>query len=209
MLKSAAASGLSPGTTRARKLHPIVQVVQIAASELNDQLNAIGLRISLLRHELEASPWEAEMLRLAGLVEKASQRVQRLQEYARAEKLVASMRPAPVRKRLETSVTNGAAFLADREPRTALLISDGPIDDSSIKEVLERSGCTVVVAESSADGLKLLQSNDNFDHIVCDSSLLAETGGKFAAELSRAAPASRVYVLQGRHLSDRVADFTN
>ncbi len=73
--------------TKSRKPHPIVQVAQIAASELNDLLNAIGLRVSLLRHQLAASAYETEMVRLAGLVEKASQRVQRLEEYARAEQL--------------------------------------------------------------------------------------------------------------------------
>ena len=83
-----------------RKPHPIVQVARTAATELNDLLNAIGLRISLLRHQLEASAAEAEIVRLATLVEKASQRVQRLEEYARAEELVASMRPGRATKRL-------------------------------------------------------------------------------------------------------------
>ena len=43
------------------------------------------------------------------------------------------------------------------------------------------------------------QSNQSFDHILCDSAFIAETGSKFTAELSRAAPESRVYVLQ-RHM---------
>ena len=45
-------------------------------------------------------------------------------------------------------------------------------------------------AESSADGLRLLRSNASFDHIVCDSAFLAESGWKFTAEISRAAPSS-------------------
>ena len=45
--------------TKSRRPHPIVQVVQTAASELNDVLNAIGLRISLLQHQVEASSFEA------------------------------------------------------------------------------------------------------------------------------------------------------
>ena len=78
--------------TKSRRPHPIVQVVQTAASELNDVLNAISLRISLLQHQAEAPTFEAEIARLARLIEKASQRIHRLDEYARAEELVASMR---------------------------------------------------------------------------------------------------------------------
>ena len=75
---------------KTRKPHPIVQVVQDTACELNDLLNAVGLRIALLRHQLEASSAEAEMIRLAGLIDKAAQRVRRLEDYTRAEELVES-----------------------------------------------------------------------------------------------------------------------
>lgn len=85
--------------TKSRKPDPFVQAAQNAASEINDLLNAIGLRVALLRHQLVASAYEAETVRLAGLVEKVSQRVQRLEEYARAEELVASMRPGRTKKR--------------------------------------------------------------------------------------------------------------
>ena len=192
--------------TKSRKTHPIVQVAQNAASELNDLLNAIGLRISLLRHQLEASTAEGEIVRLADLVEKASQRVQRLEEYARAEKLVASMRPARTRKRAASLDAGSPAFLAEASPRTALLITDESGVNSSIKEGLENSGCTVVVAKSAAEGLNLLETAEDFDHIVCDSAILAETGWQFTAELSRAAPASRVYVLHRRRLLDPSTD---
>jgi PleD family two-component response regulator len=181
-----------------RRPHPIVEVVQKTAGELNDLLNAVGLRIALLRHQLEASATEAEMMRLAGLIEKASQRVRRLEEYTRAEELIALMRPGRARRRTQTVNVSKPPFLSEEKPRTALLITDASVDDSTIRECLERSGCTVVKAESGADGLKILQSNTEFDHIVCDSAFLAEAGWKFTAELSRAAPASRVYVLH-RH----------
>ena len=186
---------------KARKPHPIVQVVQNAASELNDLLNAVGLRIALLRHQPEISTAEAEMVRLAGLIEKASQRVRRLEEYTRAEELVALMRPSRTRKRANRAGAANPAFLSEERPRTALLITAASADDSAIRECLERSGCRVVNAESSADGLRLLQSDTAFDHIVCDSTFLAETGWKFTAELSRAAPASRLYVIH-RHAGE-------
>jgi PleD family two-component response regulator len=202
MLDRSAVSARSPDMTKSRKSHPIVQVAQNAASELNDLLNAIGLRISLMRHQFESSAYEAEMVRLAGLIEKASQRVQRLEEYARAEALVASMRPGRTRKRSNTGGIGNPANAPESAPHTALLITDSSDEDSAIKECLERSGCTVVVAASSADGLKLLQSSDDFDRIVYDSAFLSEAGGKFAAELSRAAHASHVYVLQRHHISN-------
>jgi CheY-like chemotaxis protein len=187
-----------------RKPHPIVQVVESAASELNDLLNAIGLRIALLRSQPEVSPHEeAEMARLAGLIEKATQRVQRLQAYTRAEELVALMRKSRAKK-VEASGSEAPQFLGEERQRTALLITDASFDDSAIRECLERSGCSVVEAKSSADGLKMLQANADFDHIVCDSAFIAEAGWKFTAELSRAAPDSRVYVLHRPLLSDRI-----
>ena len=184
--------------TTSRKLNPVVLAVETATSELNDLLNAIGLRISLLQHQVEASSFEAEIVRLAGLVEKATQRVRLLDEYARAEALVAAMRPERPRRQTKVSTAENLDAVSDRKAQTALLITDAANEDSAIKECLERNGCTVVVAESSAAGLRMLQSNQNFDHILCDSTFIAETGWKFTAELSRAAPESRVYVLQ-RH----------
>ena len=111
--------------TKSRKLNPIVLAVETATSELNDLLNAIGLRISLLQHQVEASAFEAEIVRLAGLVEKATQRVRLFDEYARAEALVASMRPDRRQATVLTisSVANPDTAL-DRKPRTALLITD-------------------------------------------------------------------------------------
>lgn len=187
--------------TKSRRPHPIVQVVQNAASELSDVLNAISLRISLLQHQVEASAFEAEIARLAGLIEKASQRVHRLDDYARAEELVASMRLARNRKRSRTD--RKPSIPSEPFQRTALLITDSSGEDSAIKECLERSGCTVVIAGSSDEGLSLLQSNQSFDHIVCDSTLLAESGGKFTTELSRTAPETRVYVLERPVSSER------
>jgi PleD family two-component response regulator len=187
--------------TKSRRPHPIVQVVQNAASELNDVLNAISLRISLLQHQAETSTFEAEIVRLAGLIEKASQHIHRLDDYARAEELVASMRPARNRKRSRTD--RRPSLPSEASQQTALLITDSSGEDSAIKQCLERSGCTVVIAGSSDEGLSLLQSNQSFDHIVCDSTLLAESGGKFTIELSRAAPETRVYVLERPVLSER------
>ena len=192
--------------TKPRKLNPIVLAVENATSELNDLLNAIGLRISLLQHQVEAAAFEAEIARLAGLVDKATQRVRLLDEYVRAEALVASMRPDRAKRPSKISRADNLDVVSDRRPRTALLITDPAGENGAIKECLERSGCTVVVAESSAAGMSMLQSNQNFDHILCDSAFITESGWNLTAEISRAAPESRVYVLQRSGMSDRIAD---
>jgi len=191
---------------KSRRPNPIVVAVQDAASELNDLLNAIGLRMSLLQHQVEASAFEAEIARLAGLVEKATERVRLLDEYARAEALVASMRPELAKKPRRISRAENPPVDYERKARTALLISDSAVENSAIKECLERSGCEVVVAESSAAGLKMLQSNQIFDHVLCDSAFITDAGWKFTAELSRAAPESRVYVLQRSVASETIGD---
>jgi PleD family two-component response regulator len=197
-------TGMEFRMTKPRKLNPIVVAVENATSELNDLLNAIGLRISLLQHQVEAAAFEAEIARLAGLVEKATNRVRLLDEYVRAEALVASMRPDRAKRPPKISRADDLDVVADRKPRTALLIADPAGENSAIKESLERSGCTVVVAESSAAGMSMLQSNQHFDHILCDSAFITES--KLTAELTRAAPESRVYVLQRSPMSDRIAD---
>jgi CheY-like chemotaxis protein len=192
--------------TNPRKLNPIVVAVENATSELNDLLNAIGLRISLLQHQVEAAAFEAEIARLAGLVDKATKRVRLLDEYVRAEALVASMRPERAKRPAKVSRAETLADASDRQPQTALLITDPAGENDAIKECLERSGCTVVVAGSSAAGMSMLQSNQSFDHILCDSAFITESGWKLTAELKRAAPESRVYVLQRSAMSERIAD---
>src|SRR5271156_1375806 len=119
--------------TKSRRPHPIVQVVQTAASELNDILNAIGLRISLLQHQVEASSFEGEIIRLAGLVEKASQRILLLDNYACAEEMVASMRPARNPKRSRTGRNASRSPVSETSQPTALLITDSSAENSAIK----------------------------------------------------------------------------
>src|SRR5260370_26413744 len=118
---------------KSRRPNPIVVAVQDAASELNDLLNAIGLRISLLQHQVEASAFEADIARLADLVEKATERLRLLDEYARAEALVGSMRPEPAKKPRKISRAENPGVAADRKARTALLITDSGGENSAIK----------------------------------------------------------------------------
>ena len=75
---------------------PVVGMVALkAAAELNDILNALGLRVALLRHRSNpTSPPSADMERLSGLVDKAVECVRNLQDYIRAEQLVGAIRNA-------------------------------------------------------------------------------------------------------------------
>ena len=56
-----------------------------AATELNDILNALNLRVALLRHRSNPSSLPGgDMDRLSGLVDKAVECVRNLQDYIRA-----------------------------------------------------------------------------------------------------------------------------
>ena len=166
-----------------------------AATELNDILNALNLRIALLRHRSNPSSMSTgDMERLSGLVDKAVECVRNLQDYIRAEQLVGAIRSAMAE---QIDVVQSKAGNAPR--MRVLLIGKERGEDSnraSIKSGLERSGCDVIVAASAAEGLEALEHETEFDNIVCDSEILAANGWKFASEVSRAAPAAKVYLLQ-------------
>ena len=173
---------------------PISLVALKAATELNDILNALGLRVALLRHRsnLEA-PSSVDMERVAGLVDKAVECVRNLQDYIRAEQLVGAIRTALYDQQIED---RGQSRESEPRMMRVLLIGGERSDDTSIKKGLERSGCEVIVAGSAAEGLKALENEVEFDNIVCDSEILAANGWQFAGEVSRAAPAAKVYLLQ-------------
>jgi CheY-like chemotaxis protein len=167
-----------------------------AATELNDILNALNLRVALLRHRSNPSSLPgADMERLTGLVDKAVECVRNLQDYIRAEQLVGAIRSAIAEQQIDATHSN-----SKNEPRMrVLLIGKERGEDNngaSIKNGLERSGCDVIVAGSAAEGLEALGHETEFDNIVCDSEILAANGWKFANQVSRAAPAAKVYLLQ-------------
>jgi CheY-like chemotaxis protein len=167
-----------------------------AATELNDILNALNLRVALLRHRSNPSSLpNGDMERLSGLVDKAVACVRNLQDYIHAEQLVGAIRSAMSDPQIDGTHSN-----AKNEPRIrVLLIGEEHAEDTqgaSLQSGLERSGCDVIVAGSAAEGLEALGHETEFDNIVCDSEILAANGWKFANEVSRAAPAAKVYLLQ-------------
>ena len=181
------------GSQITRRPAPVGMVALKAATELNDILNALNLRVALLRHRSTPSALPTgDMDRLSGLVDKAVECVRNLQDYIHAEQLVGAIRSALSEKQIDAAHANG--------PRMrVLLIGKERAEDSegtSIKSGLERSGCDVIVAASADEGLQALEHETEFDNIVCDSEILAANGWKFASEVSRAAPAAKVYLLQ-------------
>lgn len=182
-----------------RRPAPVGMVALKAATELNDILNALNLRVALLRHRSNPSALpSSDMERLSGLVDKAVECVRGLQDYIRAEQLVGAIRSALHEQQIEQQID--AHSNAENAPRMrVLLIGKEHSEDSdgtSIKSGLERSGCDVIVAASAAEGLEALEHDPDFDNIVCDSEILAANGWKFASEVNRAAPAAKVYLLQ-------------
>jgi CheY-like chemotaxis protein len=195
------ASGVSPvaavgSQITPRTPAPVGVVALKAATELNDILNALNLRVALLRHRSNPSSLPSgDMERLSGLVDKAVECVRNLQEYIRAEQLVGAIRSAIAEQQIDATDAN-----AKHEPRMRVLLigkerGEGS-NGASIKSGLERSGCDVFVAGSAAEGLEALEHETEFDNIVCDSEILAANGWKFASEVGRAAPAAKVYLLQ-------------
>jgi CheY-like chemotaxis protein len=178
-----------------RRSPPVSLVALEAATQLNDILNALGLRVALLRyHPNPTLPSAGNIERLAGLLDKAVECVRNLQDYIRADQLVGAIRAALIEQEIEDAV---AELHPEDKPRIrVLLIGKERSDDTPIKIRLERSGCDVIVAASAADGLVALENEPKFDNIVCDSEILAATGWNFASEVSRAAPAAKVYLLQ-------------
>ena len=187
--------------TSRRRSPPVILVALEAATQLNDILNALGLRLALLRYHPNATlPSTGNMERLAGLLDKAVECVRNLQDYIRADQLVGAIRTALIEQEIEDAVVT-EPHPEDKPRMKVLLIGEARSDGTSIKTGLERSGCDVIVALSAADGLEALENEPNFDNIVCDSEILASTGWNFAGEVSRAAPAAKVYLLQNDNRS--------
>ena len=190
-------SGLSAATKQAELLakgllpEPLVDVATQAASDLNDILNAVGLRVALIRGQGNLSLAEKEIERLMKLVERAALRVHRLQHYAHSLTLPRSRSLALARQ--------GAQSEEPKERQTApgrtrVLIIQGPTHDASyLRTRLSEGGCRVTVANSPADALRLIQSSRKFDHILCDAEIMAASKMTFASDFARTAPGARLY----------------
>ena len=174
---------------RQYRTHPMVQAASAAATEINDILNAVALRLALLRWQEDGSRNDASIARLSNLVEHAANQVRQLQDYARAVEMATfALRPIELPESAVVSEAN--TNLLRRSARTKslnaaprVLVLSGDDDCNSIVDRLERCGCTVTIAGSTDEALSLLDSGRRFDQIFCDASILEASGLEFTAAL--------------------------
>ena len=170
------------GRMRNGKLKPIARVASKTATDLNDILNAVSLRVALLRSKSDSPLSDVEIDRLARLVEQAALRVRGLQACAQAVEPV-SRPDQRTRKMLHGSVAR------------VLLIDQQHDDDADIKDSLKRIGCRLTVAGSAEEALEILQSDRRFDNVICNAVVLAANGWTFAADIARVAPGAKLYLV--------------
>ncbi len=186
---------------RQYRTHPMVQAASAAATEINDILNAVSLRLALLRWQPEGARNDASIARLSNLVEHAAIQVRQLQDYARAVE-VATFALRPIELPESAVVGDANSGLLRRSARTRslntaarVLVLSADDDRKSIIDRLERCGCSVTLAGSADEALSLLDSGRRFDHVICDSTILEDTGLAFAAELASSSGGTKVFLV--------------
>lgn len=186
---------------RQYRTHPMVQAASAAATEINDILNAVALRLALLRWQSNGSRNDASIARLSNLVEHAAIQVRQLQDYARAIE-VATFALRPIELPESAVVMENSTGLLRKSARTKSLVTASRVlvvstDDNrkSIADYLERCGCTITVSESPDEALRLLESGQRFDQVVCDAAILEDSGLAFAAEIAGSGPSAKVFLL--------------
>jgi signal transduction histidine kinase len=87
------------------------------------------------------------------------------------------------------------------EPRSSkqrILVIDDDFDNlEAMKEALEGRGYEVEIALDGKEGLELLRTSPFFDSVICDVGMPIMNGWDVAQEISKVAPATRVYMLTG------------
>jgi len=79
-----------------------------------------------------------------------------------------------------------------------ILVIDDDVDNlEAMKEALEMRGYEVETAPDGKKGLELLRVSPHFDSVICDVGMPIMNGWDVAQEITRVAPATRVYMLTG------------
>lgn len=79
-----------------------------------------------------------------------------------------------------------------------ILVIDDDVDNlEAMKEALEMRGYEVETAPDGKKGLELLRLSPHFDSVICDVGMPIMNGWDVAHEITRVAPATRVYMLTG------------
>jgi CheY-like chemotaxis protein len=187
---------------RQYRTHPMVQAASAAATEINDILNAVALRLALLRWQPDGPRNDASITRLSNLVEHAAIQVRQLQDYARAVEVATfALRPIELPESAVVGDTNTGLLRRSARTRSlntaarVLVVSADNDNRKSIVDRLEHCGCTMTVAESPDEALSLLDSGRRFDHVVCDATILEDTGLEFAAAIAGSGRGAKVFLI--------------
>lgn len=179
----------------------VIRTASKVATDLNDILNGVALRLALLRWQRDRSRTDADIDRLALLIDQAAVLVQRFQEGLQTAKPDLEQRPLAegdiavlVSQLSQPSAQNTFGKLSAKSMRVLVIqrrISSGV---NAIKDALVRCGYMVTVTASARQALKLLRSCRQFEKILCDVDILAKDGRSFARDLVRAIPTARLYL---------------
>jgi hypothetical protein len=174
------------------------------ATDLNDILNGVALRLALLRWQRDRSRTEADIDRLALFIDQAALLVQRFQERLRTIQSVSSgLEQRPLAERdiavlvsqfRQPSKQKTFDELNAKSMRVLVIqrrISNGV---SAIRDALAQCGYMVTVTASARHALKLLRSCKQFENVLCDVDILAKDGRSLAKDLVRAAPTAKLYL---------------
>jgi signal transduction histidine kinase len=86
----------------------------------------------------------------------------------------------------------------DAAAKQRILVIDDDVDNlEAMKEALEMRGYEVETAPDGKKGLELLRVSPHFDSVICDVGMPIMNGWDVAQEITRVAPATRVYMLTG------------
>jgi signal transduction histidine kinase/CheY-like chemotaxis protein len=91
----------------------------------------------------------------------------------------------------------GDSHTADAARQRILVIDDDVDNLEAMKEALEMRGYEVETAPDGKKGLELLRLSPHFDSVICDVGMPIMNGWDVAQEITRVAPATRVYMLTG------------
>jgi signal transduction histidine kinase len=108
----------------------------------------------------------------------------------------------PVYTDVEVNVRTDNADPGESNPtgglKQRILVIDDDVDNlEAMKEALEMRGYEVETAADGKKGLELLRVSPHFDSVICDVGMPIMNGWDVAQEITKVAPATRVYMLTG------------
>lgn len=103
----------------------------------------------------------------------------------------------PSAEKYEVASTTQKNRIAEQPSRRILLIDDDADNLEAMQAAFELRGYDVTTASNGADALRLLQSAERFDSMICDLGMPGMSGWEVAQEAAHIAPAIPVYLVTG------------